>query len=742
MAYKLGEVYIEVQAKIGQLEKDLDRLTKKVEKDTQKVGDKIGGFAESSGGEMMLMFGKIGAALAAFSGALTFSKQVSKIARDADEIQNKFDVVFGNVRKEANKTAATFAESFGLARSTANELLSGTGDLLKGMGWDDKTALEMSIQVNQLAQDLVSFKNFSGGAKGASDALTYAMMGETERAKALGIVIRQNTTAFQDKIKATMEAKKITELQARAYVVLEEMIRSQNDAVGDAKRTWDSLANVERRVLEQRKEQQKLVGDELNQSYLSMIKYLIQITTNTGGASEAMSAFGVTLKTIITPLQIIITLVKALIGAPIAVFSGAFIMLRDVMVGISHDFIALTKGIVPLLFKPFKEFPKHIEDLGKRTWSLSQKGLEQSVRDGWKVMKDGSKMIYEDWAFTLNGIRKLWSDTKAEIGGSPIQLAVELANEQAKQDAEKLEKIKQAAADRIDTLTRYYDEVKFLDSNYYKYRVNLINDEANANEKALGKEFNRAVFINKKKKELADDYFAHINSQLEKFTASDGTNFFQFDADGQLIGKPSLPINWKIPMGLKGVESREKEPPFLGADEDIIGKWLDENEAAAESFNIFVNGMADAFGEMRIRVANDASALTNIFANMANAFIAQVQRMIAQWIAFQMLKVIFNTILPGSGAVASLASPATPALPDGVARLTNPEHVSARNVGTRVNNNESILKQLQILNLNSTPKKQEIDLAIDLQGNLAGDDIYLSGKKAEKLRSASRGASY
>ena len=70
-------------------------------------------------------------------------------------------------------------------------MLGSTGDLLTGMGATAETALDLSTKTQRLAVDLASFSNYQGGAKGASEALTKAMLGERESVKALGIVISE-----------------------------------------------------------------------------------------------------------------------------------------------------------------------------------------------------------------------------------------------------------------------------------------------------------------------------------------------------------------------------------------------------------------------------------------------------------------------------------------------------------------------------------------------------------------------
>ena len=61
-------------------------------------------------------------------------------AVDAQEVYNKFDVVFSNVGVAAEKAAKNLVDNWGLAESTAKTLLSGTGDLLVGLGMTEDVA--------------------------------------------------------------------------------------------------------------------------------------------------------------------------------------------------------------------------------------------------------------------------------------------------------------------------------------------------------------------------------------------------------------------------------------------------------------------------------------------------------------------------------------------------------------------------------------------------------------------------
>ena len=166
-----------------------------------------------------------------------------KFGSDLEETDSKFNQVFSSIQKEAQETAKVFKDSFGLSELASKQLLADTGDLLVGFGFTEKAALDLSSQVNSLAVDLASFSNFEGGAEGASKALTKALVGETESAKALGIVIRQGTKEYKDRTLAIMKEQGVSILQAKAINNLEIAYSQSQKAIGDFSRTSGDFAN-------------------------------------------------------------------------------------------------------------------------------------------------------------------------------------------------------------------------------------------------------------------------------------------------------------------------------------------------------------------------------------------------------------------------------------------------------------------------------------------------------------------
>jgi phage-related protein len=236
-----------------QLSGSLEKVSGKVDKMRTKINkagsgiNKLGDFSKRAGASLADLTKKMVALGAAAAATLaTFGTFAIKAASDAEEVQNKFIVVFDKVSKSAESTAKTLAASYGLSQKQAKEMLAGTGDLLTGFGFTDKAALDLSKSVQELAVDLASFQNLEGGATRASDLLTKGLLGEREGLKSLGVVIRQVDLdqRIMEKGQQNLvgQAKLAAEAQATYELVLEQTTKAQ----GDFSRSSGSLANQSR----------------------------------------------------------------------------------------------------------------------------------------------------------------------------------------------------------------------------------------------------------------------------------------------------------------------------------------------------------------------------------------------------------------------------------------------------------------------------------------------------------------
>lgn len=201
---------------------------------------------------------------AAFAAVGAGAYKATQAAIDAQEIFNRFDVVFGDVGDQAEAVAQDLRNNFGLAESSAKDLLSSTGDMLTGFGMSGQAALDLSEKTNKLAVDLASFTNIEGGADRASQALTKALLGERESVKELGIaILEEDVNAKVEAMKVAGEFTNETEREMKAIATLEIAMEQSKNAIGDYARTQDSAANQQRVQKEITKELSEAIGKTL-----------------------------------------------------------------------------------------------------------------------------------------------------------------------------------------------------------------------------------------------------------------------------------------------------------------------------------------------------------------------------------------------------------------------------------------------------------------------------------------------
>jgi len=264
-----------------------------------------------------------------------------KMASDFEETDTKFKTVFSSIQREAEHTAKVFKKSFGLSSKAAKQMLGDTGDLLVGFGFTEKEALNLSNQVNELAVDLASFTNFSGGAEGASLALTKALLGERESIKSLGIAI----TEADLKLFAKDQGLVFKELDrvAKATLTYQLALKQSAKAVGDFSRTSQGFANQTRILFGELQDLSVEIGSKLlpvAKKILSWARDMINAFSNLNSAQKQnVIEWGLILAAIGPVLNIFGTFTNLMVGklipflftttGLIAGLSAAFILLYN-----------------------------------------------------------------------------------------------------------------------------------------------------------------------------------------------------------------------------------------------------------------------------------------------------------------------------------------------------------------------------------------------------------------------------
>jgi phage-related minor tail protein len=288
-------------------------------------------------------------------------------ASDATETANKFNSVFDDVRVNANQVADDFSKSFGVAGSTARKMIGDTGDLLVGFGFSGDAALEMSGKVARLASDLTSFQNFAGGAEGANAALTKALLGETESAKSLGIVVRQGTNEFRKNVQMIMRTQRVTIQQAKAIEILRIATSQSQKAIGDVNRTWDDYASVVRRNEEATKELSESFGKIMIPLATKLTLVLTKLVKWVDSLSPEMKKLVLTLGGLVAiggPLLLVLSGIAAaftVISLPVILVSAAVLGLIAVGILLAANWEEIVSRLKSM-WEGFSNFIKNMFD--------------------------------------------------------------------------------------------------------------------------------------------------------------------------------------------------------------------------------------------------------------------------------------------------------------------------------------------------------------------------------------------
>lgn len=291
-----------------------------------------------------------------------------EVASSIEEMQNKFDVVFCDMRNEVDKWAQEYSDAIGRNKNDIKTYLADQQNLLVGFGMTRQAGAEMAEQMTSLALDLASFGNMDETA--SVNAMTKAVMGESEAAKTLGAVLNDSTRA---QAMATLGLKgtydkldQLTKMQVNYQAILQQ----SPDAIGDCRRSLDSYESTKKRYIAKLKEIKTIVGQFFLPTYqkilsigakgLTMIRDWLQkltdLTDKLGGSQRVLSV----LAAAFTAMLVAMNLKK--IGAAINGFTKlaraiglghgkalAFFAVFLLLALVIEDFISFMRGDKSLL---------------------------------------------------------------------------------------------------------------------------------------------------------------------------------------------------------------------------------------------------------------------------------------------------------------------------------------------------------------------------------------------------------
>lgn len=291
-----------------------------------------------------------------------------EVASSIKEMQNKFDVVFGNMRNEVDKWAQEYSDAIGRNKNDIKTYLANQQNLLVGFGMTRQAGAKMAEQMTSLALDLASFGNMDETA--SVNAMTKAVMGESEAAKTLGAVLNDSTRAQAMAalgLKGTYDKlDQLTKMQVNYQAILQQ----SPDAIGDCQRSLDGYESTKKRYIAKLKEIKTIVGQIFLPTYqkilsigakgLTMIRDWLQkltdLTDKLGGSQRVLAI----LTAAFTAMLVAMNLKK--IGAAITGFTKlaraiglghgkalAFFAVFLLLALVIEDFISFMRGDKSLL---------------------------------------------------------------------------------------------------------------------------------------------------------------------------------------------------------------------------------------------------------------------------------------------------------------------------------------------------------------------------------------------------------
>ena len=355
----------------------------------------------------------------------------------------------------------------------------------------------------------------------------------------------------------------------------------------------------------------------------------------------------------------------------------------------------------------------------------SKEATETATEEIKKKTKAELKKMYEDQK-KLVAYLKLPHDSSPYDMQTKTDKEITLAAEEAK-----LKVYEEAAAkrkiisdkelkERDQILKSYYDTMKFLDADYWDYRVKAIEKEAVKMKHAGIDSLKIERFQIEEKKKLNND----LSDWIKKDFA------FLFDKEGKIIKGVTIPINFQISGGQLGPRLGIHKPEMdFGSGEQIAEGWVRGSKIAGDAMDGFINGAMDGFDLLKIKISQDANIMSKAFGGFANAALQAIEQILAKWAILNIFA--FMGGLPGVGLFSMLG------LAEG--GIINEPIAGIGASGTKYllgeKGSELVLPLSKLGNLNNignnTPTK--IDVTVGGEFKVRGNDLYALVKSIEKI---------
>ncbi|MGE5417432.1 MAG: phage tail tape measure protein [Acidobacteriota bacterium] len=271
-----------LRIKLNYANAELSRMQHELEQTTQELKTKSSAWyklsesMDKAGTRMKVVGEKISSVGSSIATAVTLplvgiGTAATKMAMDAVESENLFEVAMGTMAKKARTWSDETSKALGLNSYNVRKNMATYNAMLTSMGLTTDESLKMSEGLTKLSYDMASFYNLK--PEEAFEKLKSGISGESEPLKSLGILVNDTTIktyAYTHGIAqqgaALTEAQKV---QARYGQIMEVTKNAQ----GDLARTIDSPTNKLRIM----KEQAEQIGIQFGQILIPVLQKLMAV---------------------------------------------------------------------------------------------------------------------------------------------------------------------------------------------------------------------------------------------------------------------------------------------------------------------------------------------------------------------------------------------------------------------------------------------------------------------------------
>jgi hypothetical protein len=319
MSQNLGTIYAELGVDTSKMDKGFKQGYNTLKRETSKMERKMKSVSRN--------MTKIGAGMTAAITApiVMMGKKMFDAASDAEQVQSRYEIVFGNLTNEANEFVNRMGK-MGWNETGIKDDLSNFQKMLKSMGLETDNAFEMSKAMSQLTIDIASFEDISKDVA-QQKIVSGVIAGEIEPLRRLGYSLTQARIKREAVKKGIIEeGEAMTEKQkimTRMMLLMSDAESSQNDF----KRTINQTSNQVKILKEQWQKFKELYGEQIQDAFHPLVVSAKELLIWLNGLDEGTRTW--------------IIRMTALVGAvgPVVLILGQFInsllIIKGAMVAIS-----------------------------------------------------------------------------------------------------------------------------------------------------------------------------------------------------------------------------------------------------------------------------------------------------------------------------------------------------------------------------------------------------------------------